>query len=107
MAETVYVLCAITSVACALMLFRGYGRSKARFLLWSSLCFIGLALNNVLLFVDKVLLPDEEVLTIYRSGSALPSSARSGCSGFCSLRSACTACSLSRSPSARARSAFG
>ena len=58
MAETVYVLCALTSLACAVLLFRGYSRSKARLLLWSSLCFLCLALNNVLLFIDKVVLPD-------------------------------------------------
>jgi hypothetical protein len=71
MAETVYVLCALTSIACAVMLFRGYARSRARLLLWSSLCFVGLALNNVLLFIDKVLIPQDEVLTIYRSAAAL------------------------------------
>jgi hypothetical protein len=58
MAEAVYVLCAVTSVACAVMLFRGYARSKARLLMWSGLCFVGLAVNNALLFVDKVLYPD-------------------------------------------------
>lgn len=57
MAEAVYILCAATSVACAVLLFRGYRRSRARFLLWSSLCFAGLALNNVILFVDQVVLP--------------------------------------------------
>ena len=58
MAEAVYILCALTSIACAAMLFRGYARSHARFLLWSALCFIGLTLNNVLLYIDKVVLPD-------------------------------------------------
>ena len=53
----VYMLCAATSLACAVLLLRGYRRSGARFLLWSSLCFVGLALNNVILFVDKVVLP--------------------------------------------------
>ena len=59
MAEAVYILCALTSIACAAMLFRGYTRSGARFLLWSALCFVGLTLNNVLLFIDKVVLPEE------------------------------------------------
>ena len=71
MAEAVYVLCAATCVACAVLLIRGYVRSRTRFLLWSSLCFIGLATNNVLLFVDKVLLPDQEILAEWRSASAL------------------------------------
>ena len=57
MAEAVFILCALTSIACAAMLFRGYARSRARFLLWSALCFVGLMLNNLLLFIDKVVLP--------------------------------------------------
>lgn len=57
MAEAVYILCAATSLACAVMLVRGYARSKARFLLWCSLCFVGLAANNALLFIDKLILP--------------------------------------------------
>ncbi len=53
----VYALCAITSVACAILLLRGYRRSRVRLLLWSGLCFIGLALNNILLFIDLRLFP--------------------------------------------------
>jgi hypothetical protein len=76
MAEAVYVLCAITSLACAVLLLRGYRRSRARLLQWSSLCFGFLFVNNVLLFVDKVMLPDTDKLlgvafTVWRSGVAL------------------------------------
>ena len=56
-AASVYVLCALTSVLCALLLLLKYRQSKLRFLFWSSLCFVGLALNNVLLFVDLVVVP--------------------------------------------------
>lgn len=52
MANVVYVLCALTSLACAVLLWRGYGQSRARLLLWSSLCFAGFFLNNVMLIVD-------------------------------------------------------
>ncbi|MCG3114400.1 MAG: DUF5985 family protein [Candidatus Manganitrophus sp. SA1] len=48
----VYFLCALTSVACALILLRSYQRNRTGILLWSALCFVGLALNNILLFVD-------------------------------------------------------
>ena len=58
MAETVYALCALMCLACAVLLGRGYRRTRARLLLWSSLCFVGLTGNNLLLFVDKVLLPE-------------------------------------------------
>ena len=57
MAFAVYILCAVTSLACAVLLFRGYRRSGARFLLWSSLCFAALAMNNGILFIDQVVLP--------------------------------------------------
>ncbi len=57
MAETVYVLCAVTSLACALLLGRAWRRSRQRLLLWSTLCFAGLFLNNVLTFVDLIVVP--------------------------------------------------
>ena len=70
MAETVYVLCALTAFACGVLLLRGYLRSRARLLLWSSLCFFGLSLNNMILFVDKVLLGPETDLAVWRSVAA-------------------------------------
>ena len=66
MATLVYALCALTSIACAVLLLRGYRASGARLLLWSALCFAGLALNNVLLFVDLGLVPEVD-LSIWRS----------------------------------------
>lgn len=70
MAETVYILCALTSVLCATLLIRSWLRSRARLLLWSSLCFVGLAINNVLLFVDRIVVPDVD-LALVRSSIAL------------------------------------
>jgi hypothetical protein len=70
MAEVVYVLCALTSFACALLLWRGYRRSHTRLLFWSALCFIGLALNNAFLFLDLVVLPGWD-LSLFRGLSAL------------------------------------
>lgn len=57
MAEAVYLLCALTSAACAVLLVRGYHRSRSRLLLWSSLCFVGLAANNAILVVDRLVVP--------------------------------------------------
>lgn len=59
MAEVVYVLCAVLSVACAVLLYRGYRRSNARFLAWCAACFACLAVNNILLFIDKVVYPED------------------------------------------------
>jgi hypothetical protein len=70
MPELVYVLCALTSVLCAGLLLRSYRANRSKLLLWSTLCFVGLALNNILLFVDIVLVPDVD-LQFFRTGSAL------------------------------------
>jgi len=70
MAEAVYLLCAATSVACAALLLRGYRASRTQLLFWASLGFLGLALSDVLLFVDLVLLPQVD-LFYWRSGIAL------------------------------------
>ena len=67
MAEVVYLLCALTSLACAVLLGRAYGRSKQRLLMWSTLCFAGLFINNVLTFVDLVVVPTEVDLHWLRS----------------------------------------
>ncbi len=71
MAEAIYILCALTSFVCAYMLLRGYSRSKAGFLLWSAVCFVGLAANNALLIVDKIVLPTSIDLSLWRTFIAL------------------------------------
>ena len=73
MAEAVYLLCALTSMLCAVLLARSYRRQKSRLLMWSTLCFAGLAVNNVLLFVDLVLTAKDVDLSFVRSGTALVS----------------------------------
>jgi hypothetical protein len=57
----VYVLCFLTSAACAWLLGRSYSRSKIRLLLWSSICFTFLAANNLVLVLDLVVWPEPEV----------------------------------------------
>jgi hypothetical protein len=66
MATVVYALAALTSVLCAVLLLRGYASTGVRLLLWSGLCFVGLALNNILLFVDLGLMPGLD-LAVWRS----------------------------------------
>ena len=65
MAETVYALCALTSLACAGLLLRSYLAGRVPLLFWTLLCFVGLALNNIVLFVDKVVAPDVD-LSVWR-----------------------------------------
>jgi hypothetical protein len=61
MSEAVYILCALTSLACALLLLRSWHRTRAPVLFWSSLCFVGLMLNNVLLVLDKIVVPNVDL----------------------------------------------
>ncbi len=66
----VYAACAVTSLACAALLLRTYVRRRSPLLLWSSLCFGGLAVNNMILFVDKVVVTHVD-LSLARSLSGL------------------------------------
>jgi len=69
-AHVIYVLCALTSTLCACLLLRGYARSRARLLLWGGVCFVGLALNNIVLVVDRLLGPHVD-LTLVRMAPAV------------------------------------
>lgn len=74
MAAAIYVLCAVTSAICALLLLQAFKRGGYRLLLWSGLCFVGLTINNLLLVADRLILPDVD-LTIHRTTAALISMA--------------------------------
>ena len=62
----VYVLCFLTSSACAWLLGRSYQRNGTRLLLWSSVCFAFLAANNLVLVLDLVVWADGADLRIVR-----------------------------------------
>ena len=66
MGETVYVLCTLTSLACAILLVRSYLANRSALLWWSSICFIGLFLNNALLVIDEMLTADTVSLLLLR-----------------------------------------
>jgi cytochrome bd-type quinol oxidase subunit 2 len=70
MGEVVYLLCALTSLLCAVLLLRAYRQRRMRLLLWSGLCFVGLTLNNGVLFIDKVLVPEVD-LSLWDDATAL------------------------------------
>ena len=57
LAPAVYILGFLITLTCGVLLARAYASSGKRLLLWSAVCFFGLALNNFLVFVDLVLLP--------------------------------------------------
>jgi Family of unknown function (DUF5985) len=58
MTGVVYLLCAATCLLCTVMLFRGYIRTRVRLLFWAGLCFVGLMLDNIILYADVVVFPD-------------------------------------------------
>lgn len=64
MAAVVYILCALASTLCAALLLRGWFASRVRLLFWSAACFVGLALNNILLVVDLLLVPEVDLATV-------------------------------------------
>ena len=70
MAAFVYFLGALTTLLCAVLLLRGFARGRQRLLLWSGLCFGGLTVSNILLFVDLVLLPTTIDLYLLRLATA-------------------------------------
>jgi hypothetical protein len=66
----VYILCALTSSVCAVLLLKSYRRTALRLLFWSGACFICLAIGNVFLFIDLVVLPHFDLL-FWRNGAVL------------------------------------
>lgn len=67
----VYLLCFATSLLCLILLVRTYVRKRTRLLMWTALCFVGLAINNLLVFVDVVLLPNSIDLVPLRNLTTL------------------------------------
>jgi hypothetical protein len=61
MSAAIYSLCALTSLACAALLLRGWKRTRAGLLLWSGLCFAGLTVNNALLVLDRLVFADVDL----------------------------------------------
>lgn len=64
MEGAVYLLCAAAALACGVLLLRGARRSRVRLLTWSGLCFLALALENVVLFVDLVWVPEIDLSSV-------------------------------------------
>lgn len=73
MASVIYSLCALTSLVCFVLLWRGWRAGGNRLLFWSALCFAGLTVNNLLLVIDKVVLPTQADLQTPRLLSAFVS----------------------------------
>jgi hypothetical protein len=61
-ATLVYAMCALTSLLCAALLFRGFASSRSKLLFWSGLCFTGLLMSNVVLVFDKLVYTEIDLL---------------------------------------------
>lgn len=61
MAQAVYVLSAVTCLICAALLFRSYLATRLRLMMWSSICFSGLAITNIILIVDLIFIPEVDL----------------------------------------------
>jgi hypothetical protein len=70
-ATVVYVLCALTSTACAVLLIAARRRAGEPLLSWAAGCFCLLALDNGLLVLDLAVLGDASDLRASRSAAAL------------------------------------
>ena len=70
MGASVYVLGFLTTLTCAVLLVRGYARSRIKLLLWSALCFLGLTISNALVVLDLVIFPTSVDLHLLRLATA-------------------------------------
>jgi hypothetical protein len=70
-APLIFVLCTLTALGCAGLLLRAYGRTHTRLLLWSGVCFAGLAVNNALVFVDLIIIPQVSLVWLRASVGVL------------------------------------
>ena len=70
MAALIYFLCALTCLACAVLLLRGYFQSRSHLLLYSGLCFTGLTLSNLFLVLDRFILGEDVSLLALRLATA-------------------------------------
>lgn len=50
--QVVYLLCAVTSFTCMVLLLRGYRKTKVALLFWSGWSFLAFTVSNLILFVD-------------------------------------------------------
>lgn len=71
MATAVYLLCLLASVICASLLIRSVLQRRTPLLMWSAACFSLLAVNNLLVVIDLLVLPTEVDLALYRQLSNL------------------------------------
>lgn len=64
MLSVIYILGTLLGLLCAIMLLRAYKNVGSRLLLWSGLCFVGLSISNLFVFIDLVLVPEVNLYSV-------------------------------------------
>jgi hypothetical protein len=64
MASIIYLMCAATALACAVLVLRSYRVTRHRLLFWCGLCFTGMFLSNLLLIIDRLIVPETDLSTV-------------------------------------------
>ncbi|HEY7326100.1 MAG TPA: DUF5985 family protein [Gemmataceae bacterium] len=67
----IYLLCATTALTCCLLMLRGYRHRHVRLLLWGSFCFLALTVENLILFVDLVLIPETDLSAFHLAAAMI------------------------------------
>ena len=60
----VYLLCFLASAVCAGLLVRQYRRSPTPVLVWSAACFVLLAVSNLLVVIDRMVIEEVSLRTL-------------------------------------------
>ena len=68
--SAVYGLCLAGSVLCAFLLLHAWRQTRSRLLFWTAAGFLFLALNNLFLVADLVLLPSVDLWAWRQAASA-------------------------------------
>lgn len=67
----VYSLCLLAGAVCAFLLFNAWRQSRSRLLFWTAMGFVALAVNNLFLVADLVLLPTVDLWPWRQAASAV------------------------------------
>ena len=68
--SAVYLLCFLTSAGCAWLLLRSYLKARSGMLFWSAGCFVLLAINNLIVILD-IMVIDKVDLMPWRLAASL------------------------------------
>ena len=71
MDRIIYILCALTCLLCTVLLLRRWRDSRYGLLFWSGVCFLTLTVANILLVVDRIVVPNVDLAILRHSVTLL------------------------------------